>query len=281
MPSIRIGFVQGRPAFGRTEQNIEKGLALAATVEADLVVIPELWSTGYVFSSHAEVARLAEDPEAGATARAIKAAAKRERRWYVAGFAEVSRGRYYNSAMLVGPRGIATVYRKLHLFEREQEWFSPGNLPLSVHKVGPARLGLLICFDWRFPETARALALMGADVIAHPSNLVFPNAQDAMLTRSIENRVFTVTANRTGIEKRPGGTVPFTGRSQIVAPSGHPLVRASKTAEGAMAADCDLAQARDKSLTRVTHLWRSRRPELYGELVRRAGAKRDKAAGLR
>jgi predicted amidohydrolase len=281
MPSIRVAFVQGRPRFGRVAENLEKGLALAATVEADLVVIPELWSTGYVFSSHEEVARLAEDPASGPTARALTAAAKREKRWYVAGFAEAARGRAYNSAMLVGPRGIATVYRKLHLFEREQEWFSPGDLPLAVHRVGPARVGLLICFDWRFPETARALALMGADVIAHPSNLVFPNAQQAMLTRSLENRVFTVTANRTGTERRPGGTVPFTGRSQIVAPNGLPLARANKTAEASMAARCDLAESRDKRLTDRTHLWSSRRPEHYGELVRRGGRKRDKVLALR
>jgi predicted amidohydrolase len=269
MPSIRIGFVQGRPAFGRTEENLERGLALAATLEADLVVLPELWSSGYVFSTHAEVAALAEDAVTGPTARAMAWAAKRERRHYVAGFAERARGRYYNSAMLVGPGGVRTVYRKLHLFEREQEWFEPGNLPFSVHAVARARLGLLICFDWRFPETSRALALMGADVIAHPSNLVYPNAQQAMLTRSLENRVFTVTANRTGTERRPGGTVPFTGRSQIVAPDGRPLARASRTAEVAMAADCDLALARDKALSSLTHLWTSRRPEHYGALTRR------------
>lgn len=269
MSTLRVAFVQGRPVFGRTEENLERGLALAATVEADLVVIPELWSSGYVFSSKQELAGLAEDPATGATAQALLWAAKREKRWYVAGFPEVSRGRFYNSAMLVGPRGIATVYRKLHLFEREQEWFSPGNLPLSVHKVGNARVGLLICFDWRFPETARALALMGADVIAHPSNLVFPNAQQAMLTRSLENRVFTVTANRTGTETRPGGTVPFTGRSQIVAPNGQPIAKATKTAETAAAADCDLALAREKALTSITHLWTSRRPEFYGELLKK------------
>jgi predicted amidohydrolase len=269
MSTLRIAFVQGRPRFGRTDENLERGLALAATVEAGLVVLPELWSSGYVFSSHAEVAALAEDPATGATARAITAVARREKRWYVAGFPEVSRGRYYNSAMLVGPRGIATVYRKLHLFEREQEWFSPGNLPLSTHRVGNAHVGLLICFDWRFPETARVLALMGADVIAHPSNLVFPNAQQAMLTRSLENRVFTVTANRTGTERRPGGTVPFTGRSQVVGPNGQVLVQASKSAEVAMAADCDLTQARDKALTGITHLWTTRRPQFYGALVRK------------
>jgi len=206
MKTFRVAFVQGRPAFGRTEANLEKGLALAATIHADLVVLPELWSTGYVFSSHAEVAALAEDARTGATARALVWAARREKRHYVAGFAEVARGRYYNSAMLVGPAGVKAVYRKLHLFEREQEWFERGNLPLEVQRVGPARIGMLICYDWRFPEASRVLALRGADVIAHPSNLVYPNAQQAMLTRALENRIYVVTANRTGTEKRPGGT---------------------------------------------------------------------------
>jgi predicted amidohydrolase len=171
MAGFRVAFVQGAPRFGRTDENLERGLALASGVEADLVVLPELWSSGYVFSSHAEVDALAEDAARGPTARALTAAAKRERRHLIAGFPERHRGRFYNSALLVGPRGVITVYRKLHLFENEQKWFEPGNLPLAVHRVGPARIGLLICFDWRFPETARVLALMGADVIAHPSNL--------------------------------------------------------------------------------------------------------------
>ena len=275
MPNLRIAFVQGRPEFGRTEENLERGLALAATVDAELVVIPELWSTGYVFSSKRELATLAEDPRTGATAQALLWAAKREKRWYVAGFAEAARGgRFYNSALLVGPRGIQTVYRKLHLFEREHEWFAPGDLPLSVHRVAAAKVGLLICFDWRFPEAARALALLGADVIAHPSNLVYPNAQEAMRVRGLENRVYVVTANRTGTEQRPGGTVPFTGRSQIVAPSGEVILKTTRTAEIALAADCDLARARDKALTKRSHLWNQRRPEFYGALTARARAKR-------
>ncbi len=270
MPSIRVAFVQGAPRFGHTAENLERGLALAARVDAELVVIPELWSSGYVFSSHEEVARLAEDASTGATARALTGAARRERRSYVAGFPEGHAGRFYNSAMLVDRDGVRAVYRKLHLFEREQEWFSPGNLPLEVHKVGPARVGLLICFDWRFPETARVLALQGAEVIAHPSNLVFPNAQDAMRTRALENRIFTVTANRTGTESRRGGRVRFTGRSQIVDPEGNVMVRATERATTARAVDCDLALARDKSLTRKTHLFRSRQPAFYRRLVERA-----------
>ena len=267
MRPFRVAFVQGAPRFGRVHQNLESGLALAAEVEADLVVLPELWSSGYVFSSHAEVESLAEDAERGPTARALLAAARRERRHLVAGFPERHRGRFFNSALLVGPSGVKAVYRKLHLFEREQEWFSPGDLPLAVHRVGPARVGLLICFDWRFPEAARALALLRADVIAHPSNLVFPNAQAAMLTRSIENRVYTVTANRTGIESRLGGRVAFTGRSQIVDPDGRIVARAGVREVCARAAEADLARARDKSLTPLTHLFRSRRPSHYRTLT--------------
>jgi predicted amidohydrolase len=267
MKTFRVAFVQGRPEFGQTEANLEKGLALAATVEAELVVIPELWSTGYVFSSHDEVAALAEDARTGATARALVWAAKREKRHYIAGFAEVSGGRYYNSAMLVGPSGVKAVYRKLHLFEREQEWFERGDLPLEVQKVGAARVGMLICYDWRFPEASRVLALQGADVIAHPSNLVYPNAQVAMLTRALENRVYIVTANRTGIEKRAGGTVPFTGRSQVAAPNGSALVRATRAAETAVALDIDLDLARDKELTRTTAMFSNRRPEHYAAIT--------------
>ena len=269
MPHLRVAFVQGRPRFGRVDDNLERGVSLARGVDAELVVLPELWSSGYVFSSHAEVRELAESAASGATARALKAAARRERRTYVAGFPELWRGRVYNSAMLVGPSGVRDVYRKIHLFEREREWFSPGNLPFSVHRVGAARVGLMICFDWRFPESARTLALLGADVIAHPSNLVFGVAQEALRTRGLENRVYIVTANRTGVETRPGGRVPFTGRSQVVDPAGLVIARAGKTEEVARAVDCDLARSRDKWLTRQTPLFEARRPRFYRSLVRR------------
>src|SRR5438876_8536868 len=107
--SFRIAFVQGRPRFGETDANLQRALALAATVEAELTVIPELWSSGYVFSSDAEVEALAEDAASGPTARALTAAARRQRRHYVAGFPERHRGRFYNSAMLVGPSGVRAV----------------------------------------------------------------------------------------------------------------------------------------------------------------------------
>ena len=268
MSTFRVAFVQGRPRFARTAENLERGLALAAGVSADLVVLPELWSSGYVFSSRAEAGALGEDARVGPTALALRAAARREKRHYVAGFPEKERGRLYNSAMLVGPSGVKAVYRKLHLFDRENDWFSPGNLPLAAHRVGPARVGLMICLDWRFPEVARVLALRGADVLAHPSNLVFPrHAQLGMLTRGLENHVFTVTANRTGADTRPIGTVRFTGRSQITDPGGELLAHAGRSEEVARAADCDLARSSNKLLTKKTDIIRLRRPAFYRRLV--------------
>jgi predicted amidohydrolase len=264
---FRLAFVQGRPEFGRVDRNLERGLALAAGVHADLVVLPELWSSGYVFSSHAEVEALAEDAATGATARALKGAARRERRHYVAGFPERHGGRTYNSALLVGPAGVKAVYRKIHLFDREREWFAAGNRGPELHRVGPARIGMMICFDWRFPELPRALALMGADVLVHPSNLVLPDTQEAIRTRAIENRVFVVTANRTGADRRPGGTVGFTGRSQIVDTMGSVLARAGARETCAMATEIDLAEARDKSVARRSDLFSQRRPALYRRLV--------------
>jgi predicted amidohydrolase len=264
---FRVAFVQGRPRFGRTDENLERGLALAAGIHADLVVLPELWSSGYLFSSHAEVDGLAEDAGRGATARALKAAARRERRHFVAGFPERSRGRFYNSAVLVGPSGTRAVYRKIHLFDREREWFSAGPGGPEVHRVGRARIGMMICFDWRFPELSRALALMGADVLVHPSNLVYRDTPEAIRTRAIENRVFVVTANRTGVDRRPAGTLAFTGRSQIVDPAGSVLARAETRETCAMATDLDLGAARVKSLTRRCDLFDARRPALYRRLV--------------
>jgi predicted amidohydrolase len=242
-------------------ENLERGLALARKVEADLFVLPELWASGYAFLSRAEAEGLAEDAARGPTAQALRAEARRRRAHFVCGLAERARSKRYNSALLVGPAGVRAIYRKLHLFEREQLFFAPGDLPLAVHRVGPARVGLMICFDWRFPETARVLALLGADVLAHPSNLIFGQAQDAMVTRALENRVFAVTANRGGADHRPGLSIRFTGRSQVVDPDGRRLARCGARDETARAADCDLGRARWKRLTRRTPLFENRRPD--------------------
>ena len=123
---------------------------------------------------------------------------------------------------------------------------------------------MMICYDWIYPESARSLALAGADIICHPSNLILPYCPDAMITRSIENRVFTITANRTGTEAR-GGKPPLTfiGQSQVTSPKGERLVRFGPEEEGIKVTEIDIQMARNKRITPKNHLWEDRKPKLY------------------
>jgi predicted amidohydrolase len=273
---FRVAVVQTHPVFGEVEENVTEALtlashALAAAGRADLVVFPELFNTGYVFVSRREALDLAEDAVRGPTARALTAFCREHGTAAVGGLCERRGDELHNSAVWVGPRGVRGVYRKVHLFAREKRWFAPGREPWPVFRVGAARVGLLICFDWRFPEAARCLALAGADLLAHPANLVQPYCQEAMRTRALENRVFCATANRVGADRRPGQTVAFTGGSQVVDPDGRVLARGSRSQTEALVVDLDLARARRKRVTEANDLWRDRVPGLYAALCRPAG----------
>jgi len=264
MTTLRVAVVQTAPRFGRVRANVTRTLRQMAGKPADLYVLPELFSTGYQFASNAEVARLSEHVPDGPTTRRLIAFARRRRCTIVAGLAERAGGRYYNSAVIIGPKGFLGRYRKLHLFGEETRWFSPGASAPAVWKIGSTRIGVMICFDWFFPEAARLLALKGAELICHPSNLVLPYCPEAMRTRSIENRLFTATANRVGVEAR-GGRAPLTyiGRSQITDLRGRLLYRAKATGEAVGVAVIDPAAARDKRLNVYNDLLRARRPRAY------------------
>ena len=135
---------------------------------------------------------------------------------------------------------------------------------MRVFDIGSARVGVMICFDWRFPETARTLALSGADLIAHPSNLVLPHCPQAIITRCLENRVFVVTADRVGTEERiPDCPLHFIGQSQVVDPDGNILYRASKKEEEIQIVDLDIEKARNKSINSSDDLFTARRTDLY------------------
>ena len=201
---MRVGFLQTAPVFGDVNRNLDKVIKRLKRVEADLIVLPELFATGYQFTSMREVADLSEDVPSGQTTRKLAGLARDKKLWLVAGIPERSGKTYYNSAVLIGPRGHKATYRKVHLFYEEKRWFKPGRQVVRSYHIGKARVGMMVCFDWYFPESARALAVAGADIICHPSNLVLPHCPDAMITRCLENRVFAITANRIGSEKRGG-----------------------------------------------------------------------------
>jgi len=121
----------------------------------------------------------------------------------------------------------------------------------------------MVCFDWYFPEAARTLALKGADVIAHPSNLVLPHCPDAMPVRARENHVFTITANRHGREHRGEESLTFIGTSEICGPDGTILSRASESATAVTTVEFDPHSARDRRINRFNDVLADRRPEAY------------------
>ena len=170
----------------------------------------------------------------------------------------------YNSAVLVDSSGVVTVYRKVHLFDREKLFFAPGQEGFQVIDYRGAKIGLLVCFDHMFPEAARTLALRGAEIICHPSNLVLPEyGQLTTRVRAIENKVFWILSNRYGEEERGGRRLVYTGESQIVAPGGKVLGKAGAKEEKLFMVDINPADAQSKRIAELNDLFKDRKPELY------------------
>ena len=261
---MRVGFIQNNPVFGEVEYNLSKVESLLTQYTADLMILPELFSTGYHFLNQKEALKLSEPIPEGPTTQTLTRICDKNQISIIAGIAERNENRSYNSAVVIGPNGYLGKYRKIHLFGTEKNCFDQGNLPLKIFNIGTARVGVMICFDWRFPETARTLALGGADLIAHPSNLVLPHCPQAIITRCLENRIFVVTANRVGTEERiPGNALNFIGQSQVVDPDGNILYRASKKEEEIKIVDLDIEKERNKSINSSDDLFTDRRTDLY------------------
>lgn len=265
---MKIGYIQYNPRFGAVDENINRAAVFIRSVSADILVLPELSTTGYLITSLDEIEELAEEIPGGKTTEALAGLARERSCFIVAGLAERSGGNLYNSAVLVGPEGYIAHYRKLHLFYEEKRWFTPGDKEFSVYDLGIAKVGIMVCFDWYFPESMRILALKGAHLVCHPSNLVLPFCQDAMKIRCLENRVYAVTANRTGSEMRGGKRFDYTGMSQITAPGGEILHRAERDKDAAIVVDVDIKKAENKAVNRYNDLFADRRPEFYGLITK-------------
>jgi len=245
---MRTGFVQMNSKLLDVEGNIDRALKLIGNKKTDLIVLPELFNTGYNFRSRREVARVAEPVPGGITTEVLKDFSKRDGATVVAGIAERKGQSFFNAAVVVKNGKYLGTYRKVHLFYNEKKFFKPG----KEFKVF-GRVGVMVCFDWYFPESARSLMLKGAEIIAHP------HCPDSMKTRALENGVYVITADRVGVERG----LRFIGLSQIVNPRGQVLYRASGTREECVVRDIDLKLARNKSITPRNNLLRDRAPLAY------------------
>ena len=266
---LRIGYFQFNPLFGQIDVNLKKVIRKLKGVSADIIVLPELAFCGYYFRDRDELRTLAERLDQSNTLDSLKALCRKQDFYLVTGFAENYLNKIFNSALLISPEGTVSVYRKLHLYNLEKNWFDPGDTTIEVYQVRGAKIGMMICFDWIFPEIMRVLSVKGADIICHPANLVLQYCQDAMVTRCLENNVYAVTANRFGKEIRPHGNIYFTGKSQIVGPKGKLIHRAAGQKEELYLVEVDLRQAREKQITPCNHLLQDRRPEFYTDLTKK------------
>jgi predicted amidohydrolase len=258
------------------EANLSRCLASldeAATAGCHLAVFPECALTGYMIDD-AEAAHQCAEPIPGPSTDALAEACARTGIHCVVGMLEADGDALRNTAVLLGPDGLLGRYRKSHIACIGVDRFTAaGTEPYEVFDTPIGRIGLEICYDWRFPEISRVLALEGADIIAHPTNSPVQAREVAEFmtrARAAENAVFFITANRCGEE---GGT-SFFGWSQIVDPNGRRIAEAGP-GEALVFADLDLELARAKTREPgaggyAVRLFDDRRPELYAPLLRGA-----------
>src|SRR4030095_4602803 len=261
---MRAGYLQFQPVFGEPEKNIEKILELTSGKNFDLLVMPELSNSGYLFSSKSELEKCAERVPDGFFCKAILNLSKEKNAFIVCGLAEKEGEKFYNSSILAFPNGTIKLYRKIHLFNEEKRWFEPGNKPFEMYEItNKVKVGMMICYDWIYPESARTLTMKGAQIICHPSNLVMPYCQDAMYARAVENRIFTITANRIGKEINGGKELFFTGQSVILNPIGIYLQRGSSDKEECIIVEIEPEMALNKKMNEYNSIFEDRREEMY------------------
>ncbi|MEN8097946.1 MAG: carbon-nitrogen hydrolase family protein [Chloroflexota bacterium] len=271
-PQIRAAVVQMNPVLGDLQHNAQRIMELlygAADQGADLVVFPECAISGYVFESVAE-AQASSITIPGQFTREFQQQCSRLGVVGVVGVVEANDNNLYNSALICGPDGLQHVYRKTHLPVLGLDRFVEEGSILDTVDTPAGVLGPLICYDLRFPEAPRTLAVKGAEVLVHPTNWPvaskdFPTFVTRAAARA--SRVFLLSANRMGTER---GT-EFLGHSQIIDPNGDVLAEAEQE-ETTLLADIDLNRAHQKRLVHIPGVFEldsfgDRRPDLYKALT--------------
>ena len=262
---MKIGYLQFHPKLNALDENIANvKFFLNNCEDFDLIVLPELANSGYNFKTKEVAIANAETINDSKFIAALIEIANKRKSYIVSGINELDNGKLFNSAVLVGPNGVMGKYRKLHLFADELDIFEPGNLGLPIFNINGTNIGILICFDWMFPEVWRILAMNGAEIICHPSNLVLPYAQRAVPIHALMNRVFTITANRVGTEDE----LTFTGQSIISDTRGNVLCSANEKSEEMKFTFIETLDSKNKMITAKNHIFNSRRPTEYQDLTK-------------
>lgn len=272
-PSTLVASIQMEPHVGQKAENVARSIEAieqAAERGAELVVLPELTNSGYVFNSREEAFSLAEPIPNGATTNAWIEVAQRLKVYIVAGIAERDGDSLYNSSVVIGPDGYLGKYRKLHLWGDEHLFFEKGDLGLPVFNTPIGHLSVAICYDCWFPEVFRVLASKGADIVCIPTNWVPMPGQRAdqlamanmlAISAAHSNGLNLICANRVGTER---GQI-FIGQSLIIGANGWPLAGpADSSTEQTLIASINLKQSRHaKQLNKFNHVQGDQRVDVY------------------
>lgn len=270
---MRIAVAQTCPKYRDIEHNLHELERTVVSSNADLVVFPELALTGYLFTEPNQLRDIAHPLDSQLVTRLVDCA-RTSGRALVTGFLEEANGQYYNSSLLISPSaGVVGHYRKVHLFHFERQVFSAGDLGFPVIELpirgGSVKIGMMICYDWRFPEAARSLALAGAEVIAVPSNIVTTTGmlEPTLCTRSFENKVILAFADRVGNESLDVNGKPaslrFRGESMIVNYNGTVLARLDDHSEGIADAEVEPEATRNKAFSDLNDIFTDRNSSAY------------------
>jgi 5-aminopentanamidase len=267
---MKISCVQISPVFGDKIKNSVLMMKYITSTESDIIIFPELCLTGYFFRNKEESIHYSEKKESEKIQSFAEEAVK-QNKIISFGFPENDNGLVYNSIAILFPeRQFNRIYRKTHLFYKEKFCFEQGNTGFEVidYKPWDIKIGPMICYDWRFPEAARSLALQGADLIICPSNLVTKVWHKVMPARALENKVYLAVANRYGTEERGGEVLEFNGGSAIYSYNGDVAAIAGAETEEVITAEIFPEKTRDKSFNDFNDLFKDRKPEYYSHLIK-------------
>jgi len=265
----RAAAVQYEPALHMKQKNEAAQLKLtveAARNGAKLIVLPEMNQVGYCFTSREEISPYVE-PVPGPTTERYAEVARRHEAHIVVGLAEVNpeTKNYYNSQALVGPDGFIGKYRKTHSYISEPRWAKDGNLGFPVFSTEIGNLGMLVCMDYHFFESSRVSSLKGADVMCFSSAWLDERGPPPVwMTRSFENGIYAVCADRWGLERG----VQFTGGSCILNPDGS-IQSWRDAGDGIVYGEIDIDRARNKEFpVGDDDRLKDRLPENYMQVTR-------------
>jgi predicted amidohydrolase len=271
---IKIGCVQSNPIFKDVKSNLKRFEQFVSEADADILIFPELALTGYFFTSTEETKKYAESLD-GNLVKEISRIAKEKKIAIVTGFLEEEKGLLYNSAIAIDRHGeLVGHYRKVHLFYYEKMVFTPGNLGFPVFNIEVrngkmVRLGMMVCYDWRFPEAARSLAIKGAEIIAVPSNIVTTTGMllETLKVRAFENKVIVAFTDRVGSEKAlfegKEEELVFRGESCIINYNGDILSIAPTQNESITYANVLMDSVRIKTINKFNNIIADRQDKMY------------------